>query len=130
MNSFKNKNVLLTGATSGIGKCLLQALLKDGANVAFCGRSEQKMKNILSEIKPITQGDLLYEVFDLVEEDKLYSFIENVYNKFLSIDMLINCAGLNSAKDDVVDVKHSDLDYMMATNFKAPFILMQEVGKK
>ncbi|MDA3892235.1 MAG: SDR family NAD(P)-dependent oxidoreductase [Salinivirgaceae bacterium] len=130
MISFKNKNVLLTGATSGIGKCLLKDLLEEGANVSFCGRSAQKMDNLHKEIASIASGEVYSEVFDMADVENLYSYIKNTFEQFKTIDLLINCAGLNSAKDDVLDLKHSDLDYMMAINFKAPLILMQEVGKQ
>lgn len=130
MKSFQNKNILLTGATSGIGKCMLISLLNEGANVSFCGRSQQKMDELLLDIKAFSKNQIYYEVFDLSDIDRLYSFIYNSYKTFDTIDMLINCAGLNSAKGAVVDVKLSDLDYMMAINFRAPFILMQEIGKK
>jgi short-subunit dehydrogenase len=130
MNPFQNKNILLTGATSGIGKCMLISLLNEGANVSFCGRSQQKMDELLIELKPFNKSQLYYEVFDLINTDRLYSFINNTYNAFKTIDILINCAGLNSAKGEVVDIKLSDLDYMMSINFRAPFILMQEIGKR
>lgn len=127
---FKNKNIIITGATSGIGKSLLVKLLKQGANVAFCGRSEQKMQKLLNEIKPYTKSEIYYEVFDLSEISALQLFVNNVFSRFNSIDFLFNNAGLNAAKDYVVDIKHNDLDYMMAVNFKAPFILLQHVGKQ
>lgn len=126
----KNKNVMLTGATSGIGKCLLVELLREGANVSFCGRSKQKMDELWVEIEPINKSKTYHETFDLADTEKLNSFIIESYKQFNSLDMLINCAGLNSAKDDVVDVKLSDLDHMMNINFRVPFILMQQVGKK
>jgi len=130
MSSFKGKNILLTGATSGIGKCFLLSLLKEGANISFCGRSQQKMDELLEEVKQFKESKIYFEVFDLSETKGLYAFIDNTYKELKTIDMLINCAGLNSAKGDVIDVKLSDLDYMMAINFRAPFILMQQVGKR
>jgi NADP-dependent 3-hydroxy acid dehydrogenase YdfG len=49
MNSLENKRILITGATSGIGKALTTKLLQKGAKVSFCGRSETKLKEQIAE---------------------------------------------------------------------------------
>jgi len=50
------KRVMITVATSGIGRNTTLALLKQGANVAFCGKSEVKMKGLLDEIAQMKIG--------------------------------------------------------------------------
>ncbi len=130
MTILKDKNVILTGATSGIGKSLLLRLLNEGANVVFCGRSPQKMELVLNLAAKYDSCKYFSMVFDIADEAKIREFIGVAYQKLTTVDLLINCAGLNTGKSEVIDINLHDLDTMMAVNFKAPLIFMKEVGKK
>jgi len=130
MVSLNNKNVVLTGATAGIGKSLLLQLLHEGANVVFCGRSQQKMDGLLFELKKLSNQSYHYQVFDMADEKKLYGFIDFAYERFSKIDLLINCAGLNTGKSEVLTIDLKALELMMQINFVSPLICMQEIGKR
>lgn len=127
MPSLKNKKIILTGATSGIGRCLLTGLLNEGAYVVFCGRSSQKISQLHHHLNNY-QGQFASQTFDLAHRVKLDEFIAFALDKTGTPDMLINCAGLNSAKEEVLDIHTQNLDEMMAVNFTAPLILMQKIG--
>lgn len=127
MNSILKKNILVTGATSGIGRCLTKKLLESGANVAFCGRSENKMEKFLTELK--YQNNYYYETFDISNEDDIINFVKNASNYLGQFDILVNCAGVNSAKALVSDIKTADIEWMVKINMIAPFIFMREVYK-
>ncbi|WP_242156260.1 SDR family oxidoreductase [Aestuariivivens sediminis] len=124
----KGKNIIVTGATSGIGKSLTLKLLDFGANVAFCGRSEDKMAQLLKEING-KANPYFYKVFDISMEQDIVRFVEQAAERLGEPDILVNCAGLNSAKDLVSDIKTSDLEWMLTINLVAPFIFMREVFK-
>jgi NADP-dependent 3-hydroxy acid dehydrogenase YdfG len=127
MPTLKNKKIMLTGATSGIGRSLLFELLKNGAYVVFCGRSAKKMEELHQALTPYN-GQFASQTFNLTDETKLREFIAFALDKAGTPDILINCAGVNPAKDEVLDIKNQDIDLMMAVNFKAPLILMQKIG--
>lgn len=127
MDSLLNKNILVTGATSGIGRCLTKKLLESGANVAFCGRSENKMENFLTELKYL--NNYYYETFDISNEDDIINFVKNASNYLGQFDILVNCAGVNSARALVSDIKTADIEWMVKINMIAPFIFMKEVYK-
>jgi len=126
LNKLKNKRILVTGATSGIGKCLTLKLINLGSKVAFCGRSKNKMDNLLNETRGF-EDNCYHELFDVTNENDIKMFVKNVINNFGGIDILVNCAGANTAKSYLKDIKTSDLEYMLKLNTIAPFVFMREV---
>lgn len=132
MNVLQNKLILITGATSGIGKALTTKLLQEGAKIAFCGRSESKLNEQIAEYGElgINSNNYLSKTFDNVNKQLVIEFIEEALFWLQGIDILINCAGANTAKANVVDIKTEDLEYMIALNLVSPFVFMKEIGKK
>ena len=124
--SLKNKNIIVTGATSGIGKLLTEKLLREGVNVAFCGRSEQKMSQLVTGLKE-TSDNYYYQTFDATQYQHISEFINNSISKLGDIDFLVNCAGANSSRDNVCDINIDDLQNMVNINMISPFVFMKEV---
>ena len=88
MDIYKNKTILITGASSGIGECFAKNLDKLGANLVLTARSEDKLLNLASTMNNahVIAGDLSKKEFS----KELYNKIKD---KGLSIDILINNAG-------------------------------------
>jgi NAD(P)-dependent dehydrogenase (short-subunit alcohol dehydrogenase family) len=130
MESLSGKRVVITGATSGIGRDTTLALLKQGAHVAFCGKSAVKMKELLDEIARMETGILHAKAFDVIVEGEIKKFVAEAREKLGGIDILVNCAGLNRAKNRVEDIRVEDLEYMIKVNFVAPFLFIREIIKE
>lgn len=89
----KNKHILLTGATGGIGKHLALMLARKGANLALAGRDVQKLQALADEI--ISKGgNAICIVADFAKPSAAQQLITETNQKFGSIDVLINNAGL------------------------------------
>ena len=88
MDIYKNKTILITGASSGIGECFAKTLNNLGANLILTARSEDKLVELASNMKNahVIAGDLSKKDFP----EKLYS---KVKEKNLEVDILINNAG-------------------------------------
>lgn len=129
MDNISGKRIVITGATGGIGRNTTLALLNRGAHVAFCGKSEVKMKDLLVEIAQMETGIIYGKAFDAIAENEIKKFVGEAKEKLGGIDVLINCAGLNTAKNRVEDIKTEDLEYMIKVNFVAPFIFIREIIK-
>lgn len=129
MNYWENKSVIVTGGTSGLGKCLVLKLVKMGASVAFCGRSKEKVNNILNEIEEGKRNNIFYDTFDITKEDEIVSFVNRTGEKFGAVDVLINCAGANTARGFVNEINTEDLEFMIKVNAIGPFIFMKECYK-
>lgn len=110
---FENKIVAITGGTDGIGKALVQQFLNEGAKVATCARTIEK----LDELKKDFQGKaLLTVVADVSKEEDCKNFIEKTIQQFNGIDILINNAGISMRalfKDTGLDT----LKRLMDVNF-------------
>ncbi len=91
-NYFKNKVVVVTGGTDGIGKALVDQLLEAGAKVATCGRSHDKLYHLQSQHP---SAPLHTMVADVSSENDCRRFLETTIKFFGGVDILINNAGIS-----------------------------------
>lgn len=110
---FARKVIAITGGTDGIGKALVEDFLKQGASVATCSRTEEKL-NLLSQTLP--GQPLLTIVADVSKESDCQNFIEETIARFGKIDILINNAGI-SMRALFKDTELSTLKKVMDINF-------------
>ena len=89
MMNLKNKKVLITGATGGIGNCLVEKFNELEAEILATGTNEQKLENLKKNFDRIN-----VEKFKLDEHDKIEKFIEIVDQKLGGLDVLVNNAGI------------------------------------
>ena len=90
MISFKNKNVLITGATGGIGNELVKKFITLGANVLATGTKSEKLDTIKKKY-----SDIRIKKFDISEHPRIEEFIDNVVLELGGLDVLVNNAGIN-----------------------------------
>lgn len=110
---FKDKVVVVTGGTEGIGKALVEKLLLAGAKVAACGRNQDKLYRLQSQFPSYPLHAI---IADVSLENDCRHFIESTLNVFGGIDVLINNAGVSMRgllKDTKVDV----IERVMQINF-------------
>ena len=87
--NLKNKKVLITGATGGIGNCLVEKFNDLGSIIIASGTNEEKLNNLKNKFSKIH-----IEKFKLDEHGKIEEFIEKIDKKLEGIDILINNAGI------------------------------------
>jgi short-subunit dehydrogenase len=107
---FKDKVVVVTGGTEGIGKALVDALIKSGAKVATCGRNHDKLYRLQSEYP---SANLHTMVTDVSSENDCRRFMETTIKVFGGIDILINNAGVSMRallKDTNIEVIKKVID--------------------
>ena len=104
MFNVKNKNILITGATSGIGRSTAIALSSMGARVTFIARNKDKAEVLLKELNCNTENKAAYIIADLSSQDEVKSTAKEYLNMNISLDILINNAGLiNLKRRETVD---------------------------
>ena len=110
MSFFKDKVVVVTGGTEGIGKALIETLTPLGAKIATCGRHHDK----LYELQMRHAGTLFHAVAcDVSKEQDCRKFIDSTIKVFGGIDILINNAGISMralVKDVDIDVVRKVMD--------------------
>jgi NADP-dependent 3-hydroxy acid dehydrogenase YdfG len=89
---FHQKTVLITGASSGIGKALTLDLLSKGARVAICARDKQKLNQFA---QAVNNPNLLAIQADVSSEEDCKNFVNAAVNQFGNIHILINNAGIS-----------------------------------
>ena len=90
MNDLKNKNIIVTGASGGIGNSIIKRLNEEGANILASGTRIEK----LEELKKNFEGIKILK-FDISQADKIEEFIENATNELGgSLDGIVNNAGI------------------------------------
>jgi 3-hydroxy acid dehydrogenase/malonic semialdehyde reductase len=133
----KGKWILITGATSGIGKATAEIFAKNGANLIITGRRNDR----LEEIKVLFEREYKVQVitfcFDVREFDKVSEMANDLKSKNITPDVLINNAGLASGKNKVQEGILSDWEVMIDTNIKGllyvtrsilPFMIVRNDG--
>jgi NAD(P)-dependent dehydrogenase (short-subunit alcohol dehydrogenase family) len=121
-----HKHVLVTGATSGIGRATAILLSELGARVSFIGRREEKLQETLSMMTG--QGHLPL-CFDLADTKSIETIIKEAVGKNGPLDGYVQCAGTN--KDlPLNSVKYEKIHELMLTNFYSFFETVRVVSRK
>jgi len=89
----KNKNILITGATSGLGYAMAEALLGEGATVAIASRSEEKLNQAVEQLKKVSDRVVKIQL-DVRFEQSVASAVAWVMTEWGRLDVLINNAGI------------------------------------
>ena len=124
MMSFKNKNILVTGATGGIGNELVKKFSLLGGNVMGTGTRSEK----LDELKK-KHPNVKVKKFDISEHDRIEDFVDNAELELGGLDILINNAGTNI---DTLSLrmKNEEWKKVIDINLTSTFLLAKCAAKK
>lgn len=111
-----NQTVLITGATSGIGKATAELLASKGFRLILCGRRTERLNELSVQLNQQTEVQTLQ--FDVRDRDEISNAISTLPNKFSQIDILINNAGNAHGLDPIQTGNLDDWDAMMDINVK------------
>src|ERR1035438_9730790 len=91
MDSLKGKNAIVTGGTRGIGRAIAERLLRDGAAVAICGRTQASVDRAVAGMQPL--GRIFGVVADISQVEGARALFTAVDGEFGALDILVNNAG-------------------------------------
>lgn len=120
--SLTGKTILVTGASSGIGRGIAIACSRMGATLYISGRNEERLKETLSALEgsehSIAVGDLA-----------VASDVEHLVELLPSLDGIVHCAGIGE-RTLCKNIGQADIDKMMGVNFEAPVMLQTRLLQK
>jgi 3-oxoacyl-[acyl-carrier protein] reductase len=124
MINFKDKKILITGATGGIGKALVKKFLSLDGNVLATGTKIEKLDALKKEFPKINVLK-----FDISDHSKIEEFIENVSSQLTGLDVLVNNAGINM---DNLSLRMKDEEWkkVIDINLGSTFFLCKYAIKK
>jgi short-subunit dehydrogenase len=123
------KTAVITGASTGIVKAVAKLLSKNRYRVVLLSRTEEKLKQVVSEISQ-KGGEAEYFVVDLSDINSIECFISSIKKKYEQIDAILNIAGVWHSEDEVfADTKFEEFDTKVLTDtysvgFTAPSLLI------
>ena len=120
----KDKKILITGATGGIGYSLVKKFNELDANILASGTNELKLSNLSKEYPKINVVK-----FKLEEHNKVEAFIDQAFKKLVGLDILINNAGITL---DNLSIRLTDEDWkkVLDINLTSSFLMCKHAIKK
>ncbi|MBI1226835.1 MAG: SDR family NAD(P)-dependent oxidoreductase [Bacteroidetes bacterium] len=122
------KTVLITGATSGIGRATAELFAKNGYRVIATGRRAERLEDMSTHFKEKYHNDLLTLAFDVRNLDAVKSAIENLPEEWRNIDILINNAGLSRGLSPIHEGDIEQWETMIDTNIKGLLYLTRAIA--
>ena len=123
----ENKTILVTGATSGIGRSIAELFSEKGFHLVLLGRNREKL-DAFTALMP--QKGIYSYCIDLYELEKISPVFDNLYDKGIKLDGLVHCAGIEGSLSPIRSVKYSSLDRLMRLHYEAFIELSRLFYKK
>lgn len=120
-----SKTALVTGASSGIGKATAIALAGAGYNLVICGRRKEALQQLKTQLQEKVEVEVLQ--FDVRNKEEVSKAIQNLPQKFKTIDVLINNAGNAHGLDPIQSGNVEDWDAMIDINVKGLLYVSREI---
>ncbi|WP_062056298.1 SDR family NAD(P)-dependent oxidoreductase [Aquimarina longa] len=118
----KNKTIIITGASTGIGKEIAKYFIERESNVVMNSSNEENLKKAYKELG--SPSNVAYLVGDISKQETGKKLVSLAVEKFNTVDVLINNAGVFSPKP-FLEVKEQDLDLYWNVNLKGTYFTSQ-----
>jgi len=123
MESLNGKIAAVTGGTRGIGRAIVERLLREGASVALCGRTQESADRAAKELSSI--GRVFASGADVTQPESVRAFFEAIDREFGRLDILVNNAG-GAAFKMVGEMSLDDWRKNIELNLNGPFYCTRE----
>jgi glucose 1-dehydrogenase len=128
MQRLEGKNVLVTGASSGIGQAIAIRFAREGANVAInyrSGAEQAETTRVLAQAARTGSGREIVIQADVSNEEQVTGMVARTIAEFGSLDVLINNAGIQKPTPSH-ELEAVDFDRVIAVNLRGPFLCSRE----
>ena len=118
MASVKDRVVLITGASSGIGAACAKVFAREGASLILTARRQDRLQTLAKEIETTFDNKVYVSVIDISDRSAVESTLSSLPAPWNEVDILINNAGLSRGLDKLHEGKIQDWEEMIDTNVK------------
>jgi short-subunit dehydrogenase len=119
-DNFKDKTVIITGGSEGVGAATARKFASLGANLLLVARGKRKLERIAEELRDKTKVEIM--AMDVADADACANIYKKAVFEFGSVDILVNNAGYHE-RGPVESIPANDLAAMIDVNLKAPILL-------
>lgn len=124
----KGKRILVTGASSGLGRHFAQTLAAAGARVLVGARRKEQLERLVAEITGLG-GQAAAVELDVTSRDSVSAALDHLCSLWGGVDVVVNNAGVSDTKS-VLNYNDSDWDIILDTNLKGAWIVAQEAARR
>lgn len=124
---FEGRTMLVTGASSGIGRATARALGAEGANVVLAGRRRERLDEVVREIAA-AGGEALAVTGDVRDEAACAAWVKAAVERFGGLDGLVNAAGV-LGNGSVMDTTTAEWRRVMDANVDGPFFMTRAAAE-
>lgn len=118
-------NVLITGATGGIGQAVAERLAKSGARLMLAARQTESLENLMARCYEWGSPEVVVSATDVTDRLQVEQLFEQTDQVLGGLDVLINGAGLGILKP-IQQLSEAEFDRMLSVNLKGTFLVCQQ----
>ena len=130
MPTLEGKVALVTGGSRGLGKEMVLAMARAGADVAITSRKLDTCEAVAAEVEETTGRRAFVHACHVGHWDEVGELVDATYDAFGRVDVLVNNAGMSPLYPDLVSVSEELFDKVIGVNVKGPFRLAALVGAR
>jgi len=119
------KSIVVTGASSGMGKAIVERFAQEGANIIAVARRKERLDELAASLKD-APGKVVPFAGDASKEETMVAAIDLAVKEFDRLDVLINNAGIMDDMSPIGDVKNEKIDQVFAINVYGPMYSMRK----
>lgn len=127
MVNYNGKNVVVTGASGGMGVVLCKQLAEQGAKLSLCSNRAEDLEALVAEVSKMTE--VFAKVVDITNEEEVAAFFNESYEKFGEYHAMANLAGV-SIPSKIPETEESVYDTIMDVNVKGTFLAGKYFAQK
>lgn len=118
----KDKVILITGATGGMGQALCRSLAQMGAKLVLSSTREEELTTLCSQLRDQYHCAVTGAVLDATDEEQVAQFMERAHSEYPAFDALVNLSGV-SIPGKIAETEETVFDQMMDVNLKAVYLM-------
>jgi NAD(P)-dependent dehydrogenase (short-subunit alcohol dehydrogenase family) len=129
MENLAGKVAVVTGGTRGIGRAIAERLLAEGARVAICGRTRERVEGAVREMESTHPGRVAGEAADVANPGQVAQFFRAVDERLGPVDVLVNNAGAGLFRS-TAELSVEEWQQTIALNLNGPFYCSREALRR